>query len=314
MRVSTPLDSKVERKGIYINRKGTVTSNNLTHRGIRIWEPSEYGKLDCQAANGGYHFIDGLLFYDDNTKQALNTRIRVMSNTLSPDFINSGARGRLYGTNRESRVVFGFKKGFCKNVEWTDETGFYVRYRNSSFTSMYGDEMTIRGNYDITFRLPPVPLTGTYEIRVWLNPMPDYCNDRGVAQFYFKSGNGPFQACGNPLDMSVYADDPSIGFISDSDILYDENLSDTEKLAAIAENDRLMRSKGYMKGMDSYAYSSSPFRDRSNCFRAIICRKNIQAGQDYYLRIQHTDGGDICPFNFVEIVPQIIYEGNEDKH
>lgn len=315
MRISTPLDSMVEKKGIYINRKGTVSCNNLTYAGIRIWEPSEYGNMDCTALNGGYHFIDKLLFFDSDTKSALNTRIRVMANTLSPDFINSGARGRLHNTGPESNVVYGFKKGFCKNVEWNEGTGFYVRYRDKQFTCLYGDEMTIRGDYDITFRLPPVPHDGTYEIRVWGNPMPDYCNDRGVAQFYFKRGNDAFKECGDPIDMSIWGTDPKIGLIKDSEIWDNAELSEEEKKAQVLANDLLMRSNGYMKGVDCYTTNhNTTLRDYENCYRIIICKETMLAGTDYYLRLRHTDGGDVCPFNFIEIVPQSVFDVNEDKH
>ena len=315
MRISTPLDSMVERKGIYINRKGTVSSNNLTHAGTRIWEPSEYGNMNCTTFNGGYHFIDKLLFFNDDTKSALNTRIRVMANTLSPDFINSGARGRLHKTGSASDVVYGFKKGFCRNVDWNEGTGFFVRYRDNQFTSLYGDEMTIRGEYDITFRLPPVPETGTYEIRVWGNPMSDYANDRGVAQFYFKSGNGEFQACGDPIDMSIWGDDPKIGLITDSEIRENYQLSEEEIEAQIQANDLLMRSNGYMKGVDCYTTNHNEvLRDFANCYRIIVCKEVMQSGTDYYIRLRSTDGGNVCPFNFIEIVPQSVFEGNEDKH
>lgn len=316
MRISTPLDSKVERQGIYINRKGTVSSNNLTNNGTRIWEPAEYPEINSNTINGGYHYIDRLLLFDQETKRALTTRIRVMANTLSPDFINSGARGRLYESGRsryEGNVVFGFKKGFCKNVEWSDDTYFYVRYRNQYFGCLYGDEMTIVGNYDITFRLPPVPVDATYEIRLW-----NYVDfTRGTAQYYLRKGNEEFIECGDPIDLTLNANAPSIGYISDGNIRNEnEGLKEKEIEGKILENDRLMRSNGYMKAPDIYAPSGNSLRDRDGCYRVIVYKGHMQAGQDYYLRMRQKGEGYQYAFNFLEIVPKDIFEGfeNEDRH
>ena len=312
MRISTPLDSKVEKEGIYINRKGTVSSHNLTHSGIRIWEPSEYGDLVCTSLNGGYHFIDKLLFFDDNTKSALNTRIRVMANTLSPDFINSGARGRLYQSyaHDSTNVVYRFKKGFCKNFECSDETNFDVRYRNKSFGCFYGDEMTVLGKYDISFRLPPVPESGTYEIRIW-----NYVSQsRGTVQYYIRQGNGAFTECRGPVDLTLQANDSIIGYIKDDDIRAQyQNLSENEIKNKILENDNLMRRNGYMKAMDCYA-PYGPLRDGAGCYRIIIYNGNLQAGTDNYIRMCQTGEGWDYAFNFIEIVPQSVFNGNEDKH
>lgn len=314
MRISTPLDSMVERNGIYINRKGTVSSHNLTHNGVRIWEPSEYGDLVCTSLNGGYHFIDKLLFFNDDTKSALNTRIRVMANTLSPDFINSGARGRLYNSNARidsGNVVYRFKRGFCKNFEWSDETDFDVRYRNKVFGCLYGDEMTVSGNYDLSFRLPPVPESGTYEIRIW-----NYAfRSRGTAQYYIRQGNGAFTECRGPVDLTLDAQNSIIGFISDDDIRNEfEYLSEDEIEDKILENDNLMRRNGYIKAMDCYKSGSRPLRYWGSGYRIILYKGNLQAGTDYYIRMRQTGEGYDYAFNLIEIVPQSVFEGNEDKH
>ena len=95
MRISTPYDEKSGNKGknIFINRKGTVTAGNLEAAGIRIWNRDEVNDIDTEGAmNGGYYFVDSILVFDAHTKNALRTRLRFMGHTLSPDFINSGAR------------------------------------------------------------------------------------------------------------------------------------------------------------------------------------------------------------------------------
>lgn len=327
MRISTPLDPNVERKGIYINRKGTVSDKNLEYPGIRIWTPSEYENLDPTCSNGGYHFIDKMLFFDTDTKNVLRTRMRYMANTLSPDFINSGARGRMKTPNSKSptdHAVYGFKKGFVKNVECNDAAQFYVRYRDATFGCFYGDEMTIRGIYDIIFRLPPVPEDGTYEVRIWGNSLGSTSqNDRGIAQFYFREGNyGEFNPCGIPVNLGVKSiTEPQIGAIMDDQF----EGTDEEKEQQMLANDKAMRNRGYMKAMDSYCTSSHSTKDAANslradksCFRKILCTEYMKAGTDYYIRLRQVlqNESAVCPFNILEIVPKDVYDGAipEDRH
>ena len=325
MRISTPLDRNVERKGIYINRKGSVTAKNLEYKGTRIWTASEYGKVDNTCTNGGFHYIDELIFFNGETKKALKTRMRYMANTLSPDFINSGARGRFRteAKNPVDYAVYGFKKGFTKNVECSDQTQYFVRYRDYTFGCFYGDEMTIRGIYDFTLRLPPVPEDGTYEIRIWGNSLGSSSqNDRGIAQFYFREGNtGKFKPCGIPVNLGVKAiTEPQIGAIMDKDI-NDQYKTDAEREAAKLANEKAMRNRGYMKAMDSYAPQNNDdnnLRNDKSCFRKIVCNEPMKHGTDYYIRIrQILENPDaVCPFNIVEIVPKDIYAGEipEDRH
>lgn len=330
MRISTPLDPKVERKGIYINRKGTVSENNLEYPGIRIWGPSEYGNVDPTCSNGGYHFIDELIYFNGDTKNALRTRMRYMANTLSPDFINSGARGRMKTPGSKSatdHAVYGFKRGFVKNIDCNETAQFYVRYRDASFGCFYGDEMTIRGIYDITFRLPPVPEDGTYEVRIWGNSLGNSStNDRGIAQFYFREGNyGDFSPCGIPVNLGVKAiTQPQIGAIMDKTIESNYE-NESEREAAKLANDKAMRNRGYMKAMDSYVPSGSSektfansLRNDESCFRKIVCTEYMKAGTDYYIRLRQVlqNEAAVCPFNIVEIVPKDIYDGTtpEDRH
>lgn len=311
MRISTPAD----KKDIYINRKGTEKLGNLIP-GIRIWRSSEYGNLDATALNGGYHFVDGLLLYDKTTREDnLNCRIRIMANSMSPDFINSNARGRLQVGSK--RYVTGFLKGFCTNFEaLNDLTEYWVRYRDQNFGTYYGDEMTIRGIYDIAIKLPPVPTDGTYEVRIWNNSMAGTSvGGRGVAQFYFREGkNGEWKPCGIPVDLRLAGDDPRVGFIKDSDIT--KNIQDEkEQQRAIDMHDKAMRNHGYMKAPDSYG----DLRDDGNCGRKILCNEFFRADGDYYIRLRQVleDPNAVCPFNFVEIVPKNIYAGEivtEDRH
>lgn len=296
----------------FINRKGAPkAARGIEFKGVRIWSPAERTDFDQTALNGQYHLLDEILLYTDEVRQNnLNTRMRIMCNTMSPDFINSGARGRFRATESD-RYTTGFKKGFCKNVEYSDETQLWVRYRDQSFSCFLGDEMTIRGIYDVTFRLPPVPNDGTYEIRMFECTLAGSAySDRGVVQIYFKEGDGEFQPCGIPVDLTLDGNNPKVGWIADSELS-----GESEILA----NEKAMRNRGYMKAMDSYTGSGSGnLRERSDCLRKILTNDYMYANKDYYIRIRLVldNPTAVCPFNVIEIVPKSVYLGEipEDRH
>lgn len=301
MRISNPYNSQYK----YINRKGTAALKNLTFEGARIKSTAESGR-DQTALNGVYHLLDNIIAFDYDTRyQVLNTRIRVMCNTMSPDFINSGARGP-QPVSTTLDVTMGFIPGFCKNVQATAETQCWVRKRNSSYTSYFGDEMTIRGIYDITFRLPPVPTSGTYELRFYECTLAGTGKcDRGVVQFYL---NGA--PCGIPVDLRLQGDNPLVGRIGDSDAGSED---------AIRANDKAMRNRGYMKAMDSYTASGGDnLRGRQDCIRKIVTTDYFYNDQDYYLRLRLVldNPNACCPFNTIELVPKSVYAGDipEDRH
>lgn len=339
MRISTVYPTNDKPLGIFINRKGPAKNPTVT--GIRIAEDaSEYnftGGITNICVNGGYHYINQLLVYDDYTRNtALQCRMRIMCCTLSPDFINSRGRGRLNGEVKITNVdkmSMAYKLGFCENFRWVEEqTKFFVRYRDKSFGTYNGDELTVRGSYDLAFKLPPVPADGTYEIRVWNNSLASSGRgDRGVVQFYLHQynpavdedlfwRNWDWAPEGIPVDLRIGGGDARIGMVSDDDDRY-EQMTDNEKQEAISLNDRAMRIRGYMKAPDSYTasqttdYSGSPIRTDENCYRKIICNEYLKADNDYWVRMRQVYEQDgVFPFSFIEIVPKSVYESSEDQH
>lgn len=344
MRISTPYVTNEKALGIYINRRGTTTTG-LIAEGVRIaQDASEYnlpGTLTNICVNGGYHYINKLLVYDEFTRNtALQCRMRIMCCTLSPDFINSRGRGRLNGDPTNAgiknidKMVMAYKLGYCTNFLWVeDQTRFYVRYRDKTFGTYNGDELTVRGSYDLAFKLPPVPSDGTYEIRTWVNSLasnPSQC-DRGIAQFYLHQynpsidgdiywRNWDWKPQGIPVDLRLGGDNPRIGMVKDTDSRYD-GMTTAQKNNAIYQNDRAMRIRGYLKAPDSYTNSSSsdntgdPIRVSTDCYRKIICNEYLKADNDYWIRMRQVFEDDgVFPFCFIEIVPKSIYEGNEDQH
>lgn len=128
-----------------------------------------------------------------------------------PDYDETGKYGRNYY----------FPNGYLKNVS---VNGYFVYRRPHDYYDSYeGDEMNIFGNFDITFKIPPVPFEGDWQIRLGYAQEPT----RGIAQIYFDG-----EPQGIPLDMTKSLTDPSIlgsGFVSDYTTMALSNCQPTRK-------------------------------------------------------------------------------------
>ena len=281
-------------EGTFLNRKGVGSMYSV--RGIKVYAPSE-SSADQSAVNGVYHYIDDVLTYNVQTRdEVFNCRFRIDATTLSSDFMSSGARGRA-GT----ATCTGFKAGFVKDWTFTDETLVSVRNRHVNFDSYQGDEVVLLGQYDFTFKLPPVP-EGTYEIRL------GYCAmaGRGIIQTFFDKS-----PCGIPLDLRIRATDPAIGWVADT--------NDPEANKAI---DKSMHNRGYMKGPDTirrYAGGVfNVFRNQQQTFRRILTTRYLSSTEDHFLRIKQVLDNSKAEFAFdyLELCPKSVYasEAGEDTH
>lgn len=302
MRISNPKTG-----GIYINRKGTPKNGGVSHTGVRIWTPNESGSTQ-DALNGWYHYVDEPVVYSKVVREeVLNTRMRIMCQTLSPDFINSGARGRLV-TEFGGAVVYGFLDGFCKNLKLNSASEMWVRYRQPGFSCFGGEEISILGQYDVTVKLPPVPTSGTYEIRMAYCSMASSTADRGVVQVYLRQGiDGADEPCDIPINLVIPSTDPRVGGIPDSELEADGGKS------AVIANDKAMHNRGWMKGPASYSSGGHTLRSQEDFVRKILSTSYMYSNQDYYLRIRLVDDlgkpEPVCPFNCIEIVPKSVYAG-----
>lgn len=295
MRIST---SKTK---LFVNRKGYEgEGSGLISPGIELLDNT----LHNTATNGVYHFINDILLYNYETRNvALNTRIRIDCTTMSPDFINSGGRGgEINDVNGGSVIMV---KGYTQNVGFNDITRVLVRHRKEYFGCYEGDEVTLKGIYDVWFKIPPVPFDGTYEVRLGYCAMPS----RGVVQLYFgqmddeeQNPNEHLTPRSIPLDLRKNGDDSKVGWFADADVI------------DIAVEDKSIRNRGYMKAMDSYRN----FRNSKDLLRRIMVTEDLRADRNYFLRVRQIldDSNAEFQFDYIEIVPKSVYAGNEpeDRH
>lgn len=303
MRISTVTSGS--EAGVYINRRGIGSTEPELGRskvkGIRIFSTSQMTGVDSEGSNGFFHYIDNILVYDKKTREdVLNRRMRIDCCTLSPDFMTSGARQRKSGGGNEG---IGFKQP--KNFHsYTDDYVMWVRSATPANWSYEGDGVDLQGNYDLYFKLPPVPYDGTWELRLSYRGY----KDCGVVQNYIGESPYEFMPCGIPTDLRLDANsNPNIGWVDDQDLETDE---------AINSHDKSMRNRGYMKGPDSHTNGDLPFRSLSTMARRIVTTQYFYAEKDYYLRMKLVLDNPKAEMNFdyMEFCPKSIYDSGEDKH
>lgn len=316
MKVSFPSGSQ---QGIYINRRGVQSradEQGIFVRGAKVATKGD-GPLQPTAVNGIYHYIDDIIAYDEQTQNVvLNERIRMDCTTLSPDFMTKltdgeMARGHLsansannymYGAGGQGEIAannkdhcVGFKAGYCRNFEYTDNTHLHVRGRVLGYWSYGGDEVTIKGPFDVTLRLLPVP-AGTYEVRMMT------CTgfaSRGIMQAYIDGvpQGIPFDMRPGGAELFGTQEDAAIG---------DED--------AITAFDKAVHNIGWMKGPDCYSpgekdsFSGTTMRNLPNTIRKVLGHFTTDGKSDHYLRLQQKmESGGEMNFDFIEIVPSSVY-------
>lgn len=281
---------------LYANRKGHKQTVKDGCKGVKVLSASESGKHDQNAINGTYHYLDDILVYDVNVRdKVLNCRMRIDATTLSPDFMNQGARGHQGYANE---FVTGFKNGYISNWKTTPETFVAVHPDDVWWSSYLGNAICVKGQYDVQVKLPTPP-PGLYEIRLGFVAG----SERGVVQVYLNN-----EACGIPVDLRVGAWGTDVGYEADTE--------DEEHNTA---NDKAMRNRGYMKGMDSYGKpGATSFRvDAPEHMRRILTTAQFRENEEYWLRFRQVMDGDVeWSFDYIELCPKSVYASpeGEDRH
>ena len=295
-------------QGIFINRRSSRETPRELYddesRGVKVLAPSESGSTDANALNGYYHYIDDILTFNVHTRDVIfNCRMRFDPAVLSPDFMNCDGRNH---KDQEGNTIRGFKKGYLKGWDLSDESFVGVTGNDIWWRSYLGHVVVITGRFDVTFKLPPVPKKGTYEIRMGYTPD----EERGVIQAYLN--NVP---CGIPVDMRIGAYDAEIGSVADD---AEGAKSDEEKKL----QDKALHNRGFLKAMDCWfqgGYTSGgSLRSFNHGLRRVLATENMDPEGTYYLRMRQVldDPEKYCNFNYLEICPKSVYgspEG-EDRH
>ena len=298
-----------ERGQRYINRR---VDEKFSIDGSKVL-PTVEDKYVQDAPNGRYFYIDKIIAYDNDTREkVMNDRIRMDFATVFPEIMTMNIRlngdptkdddnNKADQTFRNGKNYY-FPNGYLDNVTMKGNGTLVYRRPHWNFWSYEGDEFNLFGDYDLTFRLPPVPYEGDYQIRLGFCAL----ETRGVAQIYF---DGKPQ--GIPLDMRK--------FLNDKSILGDQfgtkkwaEMSDEEK----AEDQKMLKNLGYYRGAyggyHSNGSSVNEFVDNERTYRLVLCTVHINPKQDHFIRIRCTSSlklGNNNEFmmDYLEIVPKSVY-------
>jgi len=288
----------------YINRR---RDDEYRIRGALIQKNVE-NEYSNQAINGWYFYVDDILAFDETTRDIVdNCRIRMDFSTIFPELETNGIRqnGNVkqqdpeYDETGKYGRNYYFPSGYLKGVRKC--TGYFVYRRPHDYYDSYeGDEFNLFGNFDIEFKIPPVPYEGDWQIRL------GYAAEfsRGIAQIYF---DGKPQ--GIPLDMTKDLTDASL---LGAEWVQDYNsMSDAEKSADYKN----LKNKGYYRGaMGGYRYDgagASTFRQFVTVqmtLRRVLCTVHIDPKEDHYLRIRCVSTGQTeFDLDYLELVPKSVY-------
>lgn len=290
----------------YINRRNDGTFSFL---GQRIDPLEDEYKHD--GLNGHYFYVDDIVAFNKDVQDKIhNQRIRMDFNTIFPEFITNGLR--ILGHPWEASSVeekdgrnWLFPEGYLDGVTFTNCKFLWRRPIAVADIYMW-DEFNLFGDYDFTFRLPPVPFDGEWQIRLGFTAQ----NTRGVAQIYVDD-----VPQGIPLDMTKYLN--SDYYIGDSFI---SNLSEYDNLSA---EDKAEYQKT-LKNLGVYTHPRSLFCDNGGSgnrgynitynigIRRIISQTYLDSTKDHYMRIRVASDGkqgnnNEFALDFLELVPKSVY-------
>lgn len=311
-RFSLNRDSKV-----YLNRfpvldngrKGSYAEVSVTPEteGIEVNTAEAIGLI-----NSYIYPIDKPLVYDATTRENFQRqRLRFDLTSLFPEFMNNDLRA-----NRNVTLWTGMpvdsKYKYLNDADLLDGTEFYyLSGLNMNWNNWQGDELNIRGKYEMIFRLPPVPKAGTYEVRYAIQANSE---KRSMCQVYFGSDKKNLPAMGIPLDVRMggqYRHLPSsaggllpsiVGWVLDTD---DDDYN--------AEIDKRMRNNGYMKGPANYAFTpggSNYARNNETTIRRILVREYMYPEKTYYLKFKSVleDPMKECYMDYLELCAKEVYD------
>lgn len=301
---------------LYINRISTYENEPGDHykelsyeqgEGLSVRVNARNGEYDNNARNGYYYPIDAVLLYKDDVRRRLGSeRIRIDLTTMLPEMASNNLRG----TN-----FHAVPNGYFNNItnESSDTRIFYLQDGFSKVGNGWhdyqGDEYIFAGLFDFVLKLPPVPVNGTYEIRMGCAQNPW----RGMGQIYMGDDPQNLMPVGLPYDMRQSAsNNPAIPWVADGD---DETVN--------RENDRNLRNQGYMKAPNYFsagtgsetAQSCREFGGSWPCLRRIVTVAQMEANKTYYLRFKSALEDREAQFfvDYFEFVPSSVYNGSDSE-
>ena len=275
--------------------------------------PTVEDKYPQDATNGRYFYVDDVVaFTSDVQNKVMNDRIRMDFSTVFPELMTMNIRlnGDPTKDDDNNRADMTFKNGknyyfpngYLDHVTMKGNGVLVYRRPHRNFWSYEGDEFNLFGDYDLTFRLPPVPFEGEYQIRLGFCAL----ETRGVAQIYF---DGKPQ--GIPVDMRKFLNNESIL----GDKFGTKKWADRDD-AGKAEDQKMLKNLGYYRGPYGGYHTDgtaiNEFVDNERTYRLVLCTVHVDPKKDHFVRIRCTSTSKMGNNNefmmdYLEIVPKSVY-------
>lgn len=309
---SYSLDGK---SNIYINRFPELDNGRHgTYKEISVNDNAKGILIDTSdpinLVNAYIYPISEPLVYSQTTREYLaKQRLRFDVASMFPELMNNDFRA-----NRNSEQKPGFP--IDKNYRYLDdayiEDGtrfYYLSGLGRNWQNWQGDEMNISGQYEFTLRLPPVPLSGTYELRYAIQ---SNSRQRSMCQIYFGTDKDNLPAMGIPLDLRQAGTFRALSSGNVASTLVGWEL-DTPDDDYNAEVDKKMRNNGFMKGAYNYTFTpggNDCARDAQTTLRRIIVRTYMKPDEVYYIKFKNVlDDKDKQHYmDYLELCAKEVYD------
>lgn len=290
--------------GVRLNRFVEL-ENTRQGTGMEIsCDPDKQGvRVDTQNAvemlNAYLYPIDGLLLYDTSVQENLGrSRLRFDLASLFPELTNNNRRILPTQSEYYRNMLLPLQHDGYNYLDgvWSDaNTVFtYISGYKLNWPNYQGDEFIIDGFFDLTIQLPPVPVSGEYELRISSSAN----SGRAIAQMYLGDDRQNLQPLGLPIDFSKGLTEPAF--------YYEKDTEDYETDALV---DLGMRQHGVMKSPKGIIVNSQSIRDHTNHFRRILTRQTFEAGKTYYLRFRKATTTDkSIQLDYIEFCPAAVYD------
>ena len=309
-----------ESNGIFLNRF-PVRRNGITEDGhedhcdedkvgVHILTNSEMAVV-TDIVNACIYPIDKPLGYNDVTRDDLaKERIRFDLFALFPEAITNGIRRADSPLGKWQHVFVSLynRYNYFDNMKVMNEETHFIHYNGykTPWANYSGDEDKAFGQFDIMFKLPPVPKRNTYEFRYKLLATAA----RGIVQVYFGSDPDKLPVAGIPINMTMnvydfFGEGATWGDLQDSGKDEDE----------IIDIDHKLRNHGLMKATrHETEMNTTTARAKSNCSRHIIVRQTLDPNETYYVRFKSVQPDLSRPelyLDYFEYCPKEIYDSPE---
>ncbi len=227
------------------------------------------------------------LAYTPETRQNFQKyRIRFDVTTLFPEFLNNDLKMTLSPAGGQRNWAFPIDNDFkyLENLSIMEGTKFHYlpacdrkQLTTQGWKNFQFDEFNVTGQYEMIFRMPPVPVKGTYELRYAIQSQGEL---RGMCQVYFGTDPENLVPQDIPLDMNLHGATTGnpMGWLVDQE---DEEIN--------AETDKKMRNYRFMKGPNSYYAGNKGAniaRNDQYTNRRIIVRQEMDPDEVYYLKFK----------------------------